>query len=233
MDKRIIRIGITNCAKYDNYRRWVENAAAPVEIVRLGGDRDNGNELATLDGLVLTGGEDVHPSLYGKPEYETAYQLKDFNEARDSFEYGVIQKWMRVGKPILCICRGLQVMNVFLGGTLIPDIPTVFALKDHGKRDGRDQRHPVGLTPGSLLSHVSGVVAGEVNSAHHQSVAEPGKGLRVTALSEEVVVEAMEWEQPAGQPWLLMVQWHPERMSDPENPLADRIRDHFLNECNQ
>jgi putative glutamine amidotransferase len=225
--KNKIRVGIADCGKYENYRRWIE-ATGDAEAVKLSYLLGNAEEIGGCDGLVLSGGEDVQPELYGKPEYVKEYGLKEIIPERDQCEFVLIRKALELGKPLLGICRGLQVANVYLGGSLIPDIPSLLHSGFHSKIAGVDQRHQIAIEPGSLLGQVSGVDAGEVNSAHHQSADRIAKGLKVTAFADSGIVEAMEWAEPEGRSWLLLVQWHPERMEDQDSPLSFRVRKAFL-----
>ena len=178
-DTGSLRIGITDCAKFENYRRWITETGAVA--IQLNAQTIAGISLDSLDGLLLSGGEDVQPALYHKPEYISEYRLTDINPGRDAFEFSLIRQWLALDKPLLGICRGLQVVNVVLGGTLIPDIPAVFGVKDHSKVQGFDQRHHIRVESGSLLQAISGDTNGNVNSAHHQSVADPAANLRVVA----------------------------------------------------
>jgi putative glutamine amidotransferase len=192
---------------------------------------DNPEAVAGCDGVVLSGGEDVQPDLYGRPEYVKEYDLKEIIPERDRFEYAVIRNVLEQGKPLLGICRGLQIVNVYLGGTLVPDIPSVLHSDAHGKKAGEDQLHEIRIVPGSLLSRVSGLGSGQVNSAHHQSAARPGRDLKISATADQGIVEALEWEDPLDRPWLLLIQWHPERMADGESPLTAGVRQAFLEAC--
>ncbi len=225
-----LRIGITDCGKYENYRRWIE-ATGEAEGVKLSMYLNNPEAVAACDGVVLSGGEDVQPDLYGKPEYVKDYDLKEIIPERDQFEYAVIGNVLAEEKPLLGICRGLQMVNVFLGGDLVPDIPSVLHSGFHGKKEGVDQLHPVKIIPGSLLATVSRVDAGQVNSAHHQSAGKPAKDLKITATGDAGIVEAMEWGNPQRRSWLLLVQWHPERMPDQDSPLTAGVRKAFLEAC--
>jgi putative glutamine amidotransferase len=225
-----LRIGVADCGKYENYRRWIE-AGGEAEAVRLSMYLNNPGAVAECDGVVLSGGEDVQPSLYGRPEYVKEYNLEEIIPERDDFEYAVIGKALEQEKPLLGICRGLQVTNVFLGGTLVPDIPSILHAAGHGKKEGVDQLHPVNIVPGSLLASVSGLDSGQVNSAHHQSAGEPAKDLKITASADAGIVEAMEWKDPGQRSWLLLIQWHPERMADQASPLTAGVRKAFLAAC--
>ena len=223
-----IRIGITDCKKYQQYELWFLNAPEDVEVVHLSYDQNNVDDIAACDGIVLSGGEDVHPERYNMPELLQHLNENDINKNRDEFEWQVIKKGIELNKPFLGICRGLQMMNVYLGGTLIPDIPTVKNHIGHGKINDIDGQHSIEVKENSLLQSITGNMCGEINSAHHQSANLVAAPLKVTATSKPDIVEALEWKEPAGKPFLLLVQWHPERMSEQQNPFAANIRKAFI-----
>ena len=225
-----LKIGITDCGKFENYKKWVESEAG-VKVVKLSMHYKNADEMDECDGVIFSGGEDLHPALYGKPEFELDYGLKEIIPERDQFEYQVIAKAFSSKKPVLGICRGLQLINVFLEGTLVPDIPAVLNSTAHGKKNGVDQTHFIRVVPNTLLFDICGLELGTVNSAHHQSVDKPGDLLKISAYSEPSIVEAMEWKDPLNKSWLLMVQWHPERMSDPSSPFSAAVKAAFLDAC--
>jgi putative glutamine amidotransferase len=224
---RTLRIGITDCGKYENYRRWIE-AEPGVEAIKLSMNISNAAESESCDGIIFSGGEDVHPELYGKPGFVEEFGLNEIIPARDKFEYEVLEKSLDRKKPVLGICRGLQLINVYLGGSLVPDIPILFDNKMHGKIKGQDQTHFIRVEPDSMLHDIGHLELGIVNSAHHQSVDRPANALKISAFSEPSIVEAMEWKEPANKSWLLMVQWHPERMADPSSPFAALVKAAFL-----
>jgi putative glutamine amidotransferase len=223
----MMRIGITDCGKFENYRRWI--AMEPgIEVVKLSFHDQNAAEVESCDGILFSGGEDVHPSLYGKPELVQEYGLKEIIPARDQFEYEVIEKALEGKKPVLGICRGMQLINVYLGGTLSPDIPTLSQSSAHGKISGQDQTHDIQVENLSMLHHISGREMGQVNSAHHQGVDKPAGNLKISAFGESSIIEAMEWKDPSNKSWLLLVQWHPERMQDPSSPFSGNLKHAFL-----
>src|SRR6202790_3166335 len=222
-----LKIGITDCGKFENYRRWMEMESG-IEVVKLGFHSQNVSDVESCDGILFSGGEDLHPELYGKPEFVQKYGLKEIISARDHFEYEVIEKAFDLKKPVLGICRGLQLINVFLGGSLVPDIPTLLQSTAHGKISGQDQTHFIRVETDSRLHEISGQVLGIVNSAHHQSVDRPAIELKISAFSEPSIVEGMEWKEPAKKSWLIMVQWHPERMSDLSSPFSANVKNAFL-----
>ncbi len=226
-----LRIGITDCGKFENYRRWVESEPG-VKVIKLSMHVKNADETEECDGVIFSGGEDIHPSSYGKPEFESKFGLKEIIPERDQFEFQVIAKAFTAKKPVLGICRGLQLINVFLGGTLVPDIPSIHESLVHGKLDGVDQTHFIRVVPGTLLYNICSQELGAVNSAHHQSADTPGELLKISAFSEPSIVEAMEWKEPANKSWLLLVQWHPERMADLSSPFSVSVKSAFLDACN-
>ena len=220
-------IGIASGRKYENYLNWFLQIS-DVEVVKLSYLEHNLMSIEQCHGVVLSGGEDVHPRLYRKSAYVEKYQLDDFDEQRDDFEWNVLSYTQQHKLPLLGICRGLQIANVFFGGTLIPDIPS-FDKPDHAKyREGKDRYHQVNVTKNSRLTEITGAGTGEVNSAHHQSVAKVGKGLMINATSPDGIVEGMERKERAAGPYLMLVQWHPERMTDGQSAFSKNIRDSFL-----
>jgi putative glutamine amidotransferase len=164
-----------------------------------------------FDGVVLGGGIDVEPQRYGDhPDPRAGLEL---DAERDATDFSVLEKARSAGKPVLGICRGLQVVNVALGGTLVQDIPTQRPSgvgHQDPKTDKTRRAHRVRLEPGSLLREIAGSPEIEVNSRHHQAVAAAAPGLRVSAASPDGLVEALE---ASSGPWLVAVQWHPENLA--------------------
>lgn len=228
-----MKIGLTLAdseAKHQNYVGWLlgSDASTPVEVVTLSARENNVRMLRDCDALVLTGGVDVHPKFYGGQEdYPNA---QPFNVERDEFEMEAFRLSQELHQPVLAICRGLQLVNVILGGTLKQDLGTANSIH---RFDQTDRPHGVSISPGSLLHRFTGVEKGVVNSAHHQAIDQAGKGLRISCYSDDGIAEGAEWEYPAGKPLLLCVQWHPERMdkiSLPNSPLSKTLYKKFLEE---
>ncbi|MGN6495026.1 MAG: gamma-glutamyl-gamma-aminobutyrate hydrolase family protein [Agriterribacter sp.] len=224
-------IGVTDCSKYANYANWVLAYAPDVQVKKLTWRPSNLKEIKSCDGVVLTGGEDVHPRFYGRPDfYEYCYK-DDVSEARDEFEWKVLEYTEANHIPVLGICRGLQIANAFFGGTLIPDIST-WGKYNHSKMpDDSDRYHQVTVDPASWLYSIIGEEKGSVNSNHHQSADQVGKGLVVSAFSPEGVIEAIERKDAAAGAFLCLVQWHPERMKDQNSNFVKNIRKAFVEEC--
>lgn len=226
---RKVTIGITDCEKYPNYEKWMLTEPN-VEVVRLGYHLPNFEGIKKCDGILLTGGEDVHPQFYNRPEL-VPYCDDDMDQQRDEFELLVTEYSQKNNLPLLGICRGLQIANVFFGGTLIPDLPT-FGKFSHSKfREGKDKYHQALIDKSSLLGEITALDQGEINSAHHQSADRIGNGLVTSAVSPDGVVEAIERKKPDSGEFLLLVQWHPERMLDQQSPLVKNIKQRFLERC--
>jgi putative glutamine amidotransferase len=220
-----VKIGITfSEANYANYPAWIKGDDA-IEIIELSFEKNNIEELQNCYGIVLTGGVDIMPE---NTDYANA--PKYFNPERDEFERKVFLKALDLKKPILGICRGLQVINVNLGGTLILDLGEIE--NEIHKRGLEDKIHQIFLDENSLLYDITKKTTGVVNSAHHQAVDYLGLGLKIVAKSQNGLVEAIELENPEDQ-FLLAVQWHPERMEDKNNPFTKNIREAFLDICSQ
>jgi putative glutamine amidotransferase len=173
------------------------------------------------DGVLLTGGEDVNPALYGNgipARLRRTVATTPDGGARDLRELTLIDEVFRQRKPLLAICRGHQILNVALGGTLLADIPSQLpGALNHRRHDKRDEvAHEVALTGDSLLAKIAGRRTLGVNSTHHQAVERPAEPLTVTAYSADGIVEGMQLKPGAAHwlPFLLSVQFHPERLAE-------------------
>jgi putative glutamine amidotransferase len=174
-----------------------------------------------VDGVLLTGGDDVEPSLYAErvpSKLKRTVTVTPDGGARDLREITLVDEVFRQHKPLLAICRGHQVLNVALGGSLVLDIPSQIkrALRHRRQDKKSDIVHDVHLTPDSLLAKISGKRTLGVNSTHHQAVERPAEPLVVTGQSSDGVVEAMQLKPNLAHllPFLLSVQFHPERLVD-------------------
>ena len=165
--------------------------------------------LEGLDALLLTGGEDVDPSWYGAAPSPS---LGSVDRERDLFELALFAAARQRGMPILGICRGIQLINVALGGTLWQHLPGERpSAIEHDRPDARSVRtHAVSLEAGSRAAAVLGRTAMEVNSFHHQGIRDLAPTLHPSGWAEDGLIEAVEGA--GDEPWLLAVQWHPEEM---------------------
>lgn len=162
-----------------------------------------------LDGVLLTGGGDIEPARFGEPRHPA---VDDVSPARDALEIGLTRRALAEGAPLLAICRGVQVLNVALGGTLFQDIASeIPGALAHSQTAPRHQpTHPVKVMgEGTRLGRVLGAVEIEVNSMHHQAIKSLGQGLAPVAWAPDGVVEGVELP---GAPFVVGVQWHPEEL---------------------
>ena len=173
-----------------------------------------------LDALLLSGGGDVHPSLFGGQPHR---KLGEFDPERDAFEIAILQLMIDLGKPVLGICRGIQVINAALGGTLYQDLASEQpqALQHQQKAPRRYPTHFVTVQQGSRLSAILESSRLQVNSLHHQAVKDVAPGLQATAWADDGVIEGLE---AAGHPFLIGVQWHPEGMWEHDQAAASLFR---------
>ena len=203
-------IAIAQNRRMSDYVESVRRAGG--EPIEVGADGETPEHiLARVDGILLTGGGDVDPDLYGEARHET---FDAAESGRDVFEIALTKAAVDAGVPYLAICRGMQLLNVAMGGTLIQDIPTqVPGALQHAVPEPRFAiAHEIWVAKDSRLSallaeHMEDGETCHVNSRHHQSVQRVASGFEVTATSPDGVVEAME---KTGNGFCIAVQWHPE-----------------------
>lgn len=186
--------------------------------------------LTDIAGLVLTGGEDIDPRLFHEDPHPASGRP---HAARDAYEIALARTAFERRIPTLAICRGAQVLNVALGGSLVQDIPSQRPSDiEHALAERRTERvHAVDLDPDSRLAHILGATHITTNSSHHQSIDRVARALRVVGRSHDGIVEAAESEDAAW--WGMAVQWHPEELTDTEEDwdrklfmaFADQVRD--------
>jgi len=216
---------------YLQYKKWVNLLAPEVECVDM--------YFTTLDsalmlfdkcsGLIVSGGPDVFPGRYNKINDTARCGIIDFR--RDTLEIKLIQEALKRKMPVLGVCRGEQIFNVALGGSLIIDIPTDFdTIVAHRCENWENCFHSVEITKGSLLEEICQTNSGMVNTNHHQAVDVLAKDLRISAKSTDGLIEAIEWKNPEGKSFFIAVQWHPERM-DTSNVLSWNIGKRFIKEA--
>jgi putative glutamine amidotransferase len=205
-------IAVTNCPKIEDYKQAIVHVGGDVRIVQHGMDIDEA--LRGADGLLLTGGDDVAPARYGQEAHPSVVEVAP---ERDDFEIALVREARKRQLPILAICRGIQVLNVAFGGTLVQDIPSqVENALDHSFKvpphRAFDYAHDVWIEENSLLAtlmqeRLNGSDSCAVNSRHHQAVKEVAPGFRVVATAPDGIIEAIEDPQAR---FCLGVQWHPE-----------------------
>jgi putative glutamine amidotransferase len=205
-------IGITACRKLEDYKQAILHVGGEVRIVDPSVSVEDA--LKDIGGLMLTGGDDVAPARYGETAHET---VVDAEPGRDEFEIALIKEARARDLPLFAICRGIQVLNVAYGGTLVQDIPSqIRGALEHSLKipphEPYSLAHEVWLDKDTLLcqlmcERLSDADSCEVNSRHHQAVKDVGRGFKVSATAPDGVIEAIE--DPAAR-FCLGVQWHPE-----------------------
>ena len=211
------------------YVRALESVGlVPIVVPPLGTADAALRVLDGVAGLVLSGGEDVDPSRYGATPHP---ELGPINCARDETELALLVRAREIGLPTLAICRGIQVVNVALGGTLVQDLPSQRQdVAAHEVDDERDARvHGVRVDPASRLASMLGAETLRVNSIHHQAVDRLGEAMCVNARADDGTIEGVESDDPTW--WMVGVQWHPEELTSTPEPWDRRLFAAFAEAC--
>lgn len=233
-EKQVLKIAISKAVpakSYQNYFRWIHSVDSTVECLDM---YHLSYDSAILilkecDGLLLTGGTDIYPGRYGKEEDTARCWNADFK--RDTMEYKLIKEAIKLEMPIMGICRGLQNLNVYFDGTLYVDLPTdLDTIVNHRSSKSYKAEHEIQIQQGSLLHEISGVTSGIVNSNHHQGIEVLAYQLNGISKTQDGLIETIELKNRGDYPFLLGVQWHPERM-DYSNPLSGKIAHRFVEEA--
>lgn len=232
MTKPLIGITVgTKVSEYQNYPAAIELAGGQPEFLDMArtAPEELSEIISRMDGLILSGGGDIHPGVYpsrnnpGDEKMTTEELIAEYKmncvPDRDAFEIPLAQMAYKAGLPMLGICRGLQVMNVALGGSLVKDIRTGLRHRAYTKDDaqhhtpGESQMHAVSVDLNSRFYHIMWTWPCVVNSRHHQGVTvkEISPVLKASAFAPDGILEAVE---AIDHPWAIGVQWHPERQAD-------------------
>jgi putative glutamine amidotransferase len=204
----------SNRPKIANYEEAVRKAGGEPVLIPLKDANEQRQLIPTMDAFVLPGSPaDVEPAEYGAVNHGLSAPADLLREHTDQ---AILAHAFAEKKPVLAICYGCQLLNVYLGGTLIQDLKwelgtsTAHRKKDLSPEPPDDPVHGAKFEPASRLAELASGERAEINSSHHQAIAKPGKNLRVTAHSTDGIIEGVEWTGDAN--WVLGVQWHPERM---------------------
>ena len=237
MKRPVIGITASHDTEHDKlfinsvYLRAIRNAGGIPMIFPMEVTEDDLRDLVTLtDGVLFTGGDDIHPFLYGE---ETDAKCGNVSQPRDSMEMALVPLVMEFGKPIFGICRGIQILNTAMGGTLYQDIPSQFkselSIAHRQPFAYKVPSHTVDITPGTLLSRILGEEHASiaVNSMHHQAIKDVAPGLEVCGYAPDKMIEAVF---APDYPFLLGVQWHPEHLTTSQ-PDAAKLFAAFVDAC--
>jgi putative glutamine amidotransferase len=213
-------------------RRYTESIAAsggvPILIPLLETSEVTDTIIDQLSGILLSGNNsDLDPALYGEIRLETCGPTQPL---RDRMDFYLLEAAFKRKLPVLAICFGIQSLNVFLGGSLVQDIPSCLATPiQHNNGDSNEcPSHEIEISAGSILEQIAGGLKKTVNSTHHQAVKHPGQGLEVIARAPDNVVESVSYSDP--NHWVLGIQWHPEK-SFACDEFSRKIFEFFLARC--
>jgi putative glutamine amidotransferase len=217
-------------SKTEDYLKAVEKAGGEPVLVPLKDEQTRDRLIPSLDAFVLPGSpKDVDPLRY---HAKKALNCEDADEHREKTDKAILDFALAQKKPVLAICYGFQMLNVYQGGSLIQDLQTelqgkIKNLERHRKQDPprseKDPEHYALLDPDSRLARIAGATKALVNSSHHQAIDQAGDHLKVTAHSADGIIEGFEWTGDSN--WVVGVQWHPERRPDDDAFAQSLFRD--------
>jgi putative glutamine amidotransferase len=211
--------------RFMNWLSRADNTIRRIDMYPVSSDSID-HYLALADGIIISGGPDIDPAIYGKPA-ETK-RCGPIDHRRDSLELIMISYALEKGIPLLGICRGNQILNASMGGSLIIDIPADFDTTIEHNSQGM---HRIRILEGTLLHNIVGIDSGLVNSRHHQAVERIAPGFRASALAPDGIIEAIEPAGTGGHSFVLGLQWHPESMiEDSDSPLTLPVAVRFMDE---
>ncbi len=220
-----LTIGVSKLAP--NYENWIKRLHGETDIVDLYtlSLTQALNTASQCSGILLSGGSDIHPERYGR-SIDIGH-CRNVDERRDHLETELIEIALHNRIPLLGICRGQQMINVAMRGTLYPDLKTSYNGVLPHSDDSGDVYHEIDIAKDSLLYRITGVLSGQVNSAHHQAIKRIASGFISVANSKDGVIEAIEASESLDHRFFIAVQWHPERM-EISSPLSGKIGNAFL-----
>lgn len=220
----------TQCAYEYNHTRWKEavykHGGLPVYLPSVGTDEEMAGILNRLDGIIIVGGSDIEPSFYGA---KRSPKCERSAPERDEYEIRLAKIALEAKMPVLGICRGMQIINIMMGGTLFQDLSDIGReVLEHRNSPKKDYKrfHAVNVERDSRLHSIFGKTRIDVNTSHHQAVAKAGDRLDVSSRADDEIVEGIEY---TGDSYMIGVQWHPEAMADSES--TDRLFADFLFNC--
>lgn len=224
-----MKIGLTKSgSKVFRYTEWLDKFNVKYEVLDYNNHETDYLKLKDCSGLILSGGVDIYPELYC--DWDTKETKGTYNPSRDGFELNLLEKALEMKIPVLAICRGLQLVNVFFRGSLIFDIEEIRNVIHTKISPGQDRIHKVKIFKDTLLNKITGVEEAEVTSSHHQSVDRLGEGLMINAKSDDGIVEGIEFADKTDKSFLIGIQWHPERFLNTEDPASGNILKYFISE---
>lgn len=225
-----MKIGISlTDTKFQKYLDWLEYFKTDYVVLDYHNPDEGFTDLKNCDGLILTGGVDIYPELYC--DWDTKETKGTYNSARDGFELRILEKAVDSSLPVLGICRGLQLINVFFRGSLIFDLNEIQNVEHNTSSFNEPLFHDITIYKDTMLYEIVNSDKFKINSYHHQAIDRLGENLMINSKSDDGIIEGIEYADKTERPFLLGVQWHPERIEDPDNPLSLNIFERFISEC--
>lgn len=218
-------------SKFDRYTGWLENFGLSFEVLDHSESGDGIGKLEECSGIIFTGGVDIYPELYC--DWDTPETKGTYNPERDGYELKLMGKAFERKIPMLCICRGMQLLNVFYRGSLIFDLEEMRGTNHRKVAPTQDRLHYINIYGGTMLHEILGLENAEVNSSHHQAVDRLGEGLIASSRSEDGIIESIEFADKTDKSFLIGIQWHPERFADFKNPVSKNIIERFIEEISK
>ncbi|MEO8447660.1 MAG: gamma-glutamyl-gamma-aminobutyrate hydrolase family protein [bacterium] len=223
-------IGVTKTeSKFDRCIKWLDHFKADYIILDYENHEKDLKKFDDCSGLLLTGGVDIYPEIYC--DWDTVKTKGTYKPERDGFELKLLEKAIERNIPILAICRGLQLVNVYYRGSLIFDLEEIRGVDHTRISPTEDRTHNIKIFEDTLLYDITNQTEAKVTSSHHQSIDRLGEGLMVNAKAVDGVIEGIEYFDKSNKAFFIGVQWHPERFLDFDEPCSGAILEKFISEC--
>ena len=234
-----MKIALTRSeSRFNIYTDWLKHHNIEFEVLDYESKTDEISKLDGCSGLILTGGADILPELYcdlinvyDEDNGKNSIVCGTYIRERDDFEMKVIEYSIKKNLPILAICRGLQIMNVYFRGSLISDLMEIKNVNHDRISESEGRLHNINVLKNTLLHEIVKTDVTEVNSYHHQAIDTLGDNLMINSRSEDGIIEGIEYSDKKDKLFFIGIQWHPERFKNMKDPASESILIYFINEC--
>lgn len=224
-----MRVGVTKTnSKFEKCLEWLDYFKVNYQILDHENHEDDMKKADNCSGLILTGGVDVYPEIYC--DWDTTETKGTYSPERDGFELKLIEKFLNAKKPILGLCRGLQIVNVYFRGSLIFDLEEIRNVNHKKISPTQDRLHEINIFPDTLLSEITKIKRAIVTSSHHQAIDRLGEGLMINAKADDGIIEGIEFIEKEDKSFFIGIQWHPERFQNYTEPCSKNILEKFISE---
>lgn len=223
-------IGISKSdSNFESYLTWLDKYKINYKVLDFENHDKDLRKFADCSGLILSGGIDIYPEIYC--DWDTKETKGTYNPERDGFELKLLERAIDRKIPVLAICRGLQLVNVYFRGSLIFDLEEIRKV-NHKKISKTENRlHKINIVDNTILYEIIKSDEIVVNTSHHQAIDRLGEGLMINSKSDDGITEGIEYADKSDKNFLLGIQWHPERFKDLNSPASKNILEKFISEC--